>query len=467
MTEALRAVANSWPVHGVLLFVAIYPMLTAVVWIVSSGIYARRREQGDQRDFYEIADEDLPRVIVLVPAYCEELNLDATLEALHHLDYPNYEVLVVDDGSSDRTSEIALCHLDANSLFRLVIKESNEGKAMAMNDALVAANGEIIVVVDADARLHSDALRPLVAHFVRLARVGAVTGNPRVTNRSTLLSDLQTLEFTSIISLLRRSQVVWGRILTVSGVVSAFRMSALRDVGLFDPSMATEDIDISWRLQRKFYDVRYEPRALVEMTVPTTMKGLWRQRRRWSLGLVQVLRRHRGIMAHWNNRRHWPVVIEAALSVLWAHAFIALLAFWGLCLAFRIAPPGASPFPNTWGMLVSALAITQLALGVKLDSRYDPSVRSSFWLAPAYPLGYWLIMSLVTVRSTIPGLVARQPQVARWSSIREAPSAPNGSLGPRRARFIRPAEPRVEPALSSVENTAAPTMDPYLNTRQN
>ena len=419
MTAVLRLIAGSWPVHGLLVFVALYPMFTAMAWIATSTMYARRREGPSEDDFYDIRDEDLPMVTILVPAFREELCLDESLEVLHRLDYPDFEVLIVDDGSPDRTAEIAMRHVSMDPRFRLVLKTMNEGKAMAMNDAMPLVRGEIVVIVDSDAKLHPNALRPIVAHFVRLPRVGAVTGNPRVANRTNLVAELQTLEFTSIVSLLRRSQVVWGRILTVSGVVSAFRVSALRDVGLFDPSMATEDIDVSWKLQRKFYDIRYEPRALVDMTVPATLFGLWHQRRRWATGLIHVLRRHRSIAIHWKNRRQWPVFAEASLSILWAHAFIALLLFWGVCLGFGVTPPGASPFPNTWGMLVATTCIVQLAVGVALDARYDPGVRRSLWLAPLYPLGYWLIMSVVTVFSTIPALLRSQPTVSHWASFRE------------------------------------------------
>ncbi|HEU5034030.1 MAG TPA: glycosyltransferase family 2 protein [Mycobacteriales bacterium] len=419
MTSVLSGLALSWPVHLLLAFIALYPMVTAVVWVVTARIYATHREVQDSATFYDIADDDLPFVTVLVPAYREEVHLDATLRALHHLDYPRYEVLVVDDGSPDRTADVARRHVAANGRFRLMVKTVNEGKAMAMNDAMPLVRGSVLVVVDADARLHRDALRPIVAHFVRLPRVGAVTGNPRVANRNTLLSELQTLEFTSIVSLLRRAQVVWGRILTVSGVISAFRVSALCDVGMFDPSMATEDIDVSWRLQRRFYDIRYEPRALVDMTVPATTRALWRQRRRWALGLVQVLRRHRRVAITWKSRRQWPVFIEALLSIVWAHAFLFMLTFWVVCAAAGVRPPGASPFPNTWGMLVGTACLVQLAVGVRLDRRYDSSVTSSYWLAPLYPLGYWLIMSIVTVATTLPALVTRQPSLARWSSTRE------------------------------------------------
>ena len=420
MTDLLAGLAVAWPVRALLGFIALYPMITAVVWVVTALIYAARREGQGSEGFYAIPDDALPLVTVLVPAYREEQGLAQTLEALHHLDYPRYEVVVVDDGSPDRTADVARAHVARDPRFRLLAKEVNEGKALAMNDAMPLVRGEVVVVVDADARLHRDALRSIAAHFVRLPRVAAVTGNPRVANRTTLVAELQTLEFTSIVSLLRRAQVVWGRILTVSGVVSAFRVSALRDVGLFDPSMATEDIDVSWRLQRRFYDIRYEPRALVDMTVPTTLGALWRQRRRWALGLVQVLRRHRGVLAHWKNRRHWPVFVEAVLSVVWAHAFLAMLLFWALCLSVDVVPPGASPFPNAWGMVVATACLVQLAFGVRLDRRYDRSVSSSFWIAPLYPLGYWLLMSLVTVRSTLPALLTPQPTVARWSTVREA-----------------------------------------------
>jgi biofilm PGA synthesis N-glycosyltransferase PgaC len=420
VTGVLAALASSWPVHALLGFIALYPMVTAVVWVVTALIYAGRREGPASEDFYAIPDEQLPLVTVLVPAYREETGIGATLEALHDLDYPRYEVLVVDDGSPDATAAIAEEHVLRDVRFRLLAKTVNEGKALAMNDAMPLVRGSVVVVVDADARLHRDALRAIVAHFVRLPRVAAVTGNPRVANRHTLVAELQTLEFSSIVSLLRRAQVVWGRVLTVSGVVSAFRVSALRDVGMFDPSMATEDIDVSWRLQRRFYDVRYEPRALVDMTVPSTFTGLWRQRRRWALGLVQVLRRHRAVIRTWKNRRHWPVFVEAVLSVVWAHAFLVMLGFWALCLSVGVAPPGASPFPNAWGMVVATACLVQLAIGVRLDRRYDRSVCAAFWIAPLYPLGYWLMMSLVTVRSTIPALLKPQPSVARWSTVRES-----------------------------------------------
>jgi biofilm PGA synthesis N-glycosyltransferase PgaC len=132
------------------------------------------------------------------------------------------------------------------------------------------------------------------------------------------LSRLQAIEFSSVIGLMRRAQRIWGRVMCVSGVAGMFRKSAIIDAGMFSPGMATEDIDMTWKLQTKFYDVRYEPSALVWMLVPETIDVWWAQRRRWALGLGQVLRRHSVIFTDWRWRRMHPLFIESAFSYLWS-----------------------------------------------------------------------------------------------------------------------------------------------------
>jgi poly-beta-1,6-N-acetyl-D-glucosamine synthase len=302
---------------------------------------------------------------------------------------------------------------------RLITKSRNEGKAMAMNDALPCLKGDIVLIMDADACPDPQILRWMVPHFAS-PRVAAVTGNPRVANRLTFLSKLQVIEFTSIVSILRRAQRVWGRILTMSGVVGAFRKSALFDVGLYSPEMATEDIDMTWKLQRAFYDVRYEPNAIVWMKVPLTLRALWKQRRRWAHGLAQVLRRHRGVVVSWKSRRLWPVYWEAVLSILWAYCFVFLTAFWLVSYAVGVPPVGASPIPNWWGMMIGTLCLLQLSTGALLDSRYDKSVMRAFPVAVVYPIIYWMLMSLITALATPAGLFKRQSRgkVTLWRTAR-------------------------------------------------
>jgi biofilm PGA synthesis N-glycosyltransferase PgaC len=128
----------------------------------------------------------------------------------------------------------------------------------------------------------------LVRHFDE-PQVAAVTGNPRVRNRSTLLGRIQVGEFSSIVGLIKRAQRSVGLIFTVAGVITAFRRSALHEVGYWSPEKLTEDVDISWKLQMADWEVRFEPRALCWILMPETLRGLWKQRLRWSMGGTQVL----------------------------------------------------------------------------------------------------------------------------------------------------------------------------------
>jgi len=354
---------------------------------------------------------------VLIPTFCEEEGIEATLEAALRIDYPRFEIVVVDDGSTDGTVARVMPYVERGTV-RLVRKTVNEGKAMALNDALPCLNGEIVLALDADAVVESGILRALVPHFSS-ARVAAVTGNPRVSNRRSLLSKIQLIEFTSVVGLLRRAQRVWGRIQTVSGVVVAFRKKAILDVGLFDPSMATEDIDMSWRLQKRFWDIRYEPKALVWMQVPETLRGLWRQRRRWAVGLGQVLRRHGGILFHYKNLRFWPVAYEAILSILWSVCFVILTTLWILSYSMGIPPVGAHPIPNFWGMIIATTCIFQLTVGVLLDRYYDRSIRPYAAVAVLYPMLYWALMSTITFFFTPIGFFGRRPKITLWKTERE------------------------------------------------
>ncbi|HET6349394.1 MAG TPA: glycosyltransferase family 2 protein, partial [Candidatus Krumholzibacteria bacterium] len=248
-------------------FFAWYPLVSSgVLVLVALTYYLRRERRGDIQP--GVDPEYTPRASVLIAAYNEAEHIQDTIRGLLALDYPNYEIVVIDDGSTDATARRVLPFVREGKV-RLIRKLVNEGKAMALNDGFRCATGEIFLVMDADAIPDPQILRVIVPHF-KSPRVGAVTGNPRVFNRDTLLCKLQAIEFTAIISLQRRSQRVWGRILTMSGVVGAFHRSAMLDAGLYSPDMATEDIDLSWKLQLRHWDIRYEPRAVVWMRVPET-----------------------------------------------------------------------------------------------------------------------------------------------------------------------------------------------------
>jgi biofilm PGA synthesis N-glycosyltransferase PgaC len=411
----LQWFAGTLPYDLALGFVATYPIVTGVMWTLTSLIFYTRNERDP---LAAQPDDELPFVSVVVAAYCEERVIEGTLAALLALDYPRYEIVVVDDGSTDRTVEI-LRPYAADGRIRLLEKRHNEGKAMALNDAVPVLRGEIVTIVDADIQPRPDTLRHLAPHF-RHARVAAVAGNPQVTNTASLLAKVQATEFASIVSVLRRAQRVWGRILTVSGAICAFRKSAMVDVGLFDPEMATEDIALTWKLQRRFYDVRYEPRAVVAMQVPESLRALYRQRRRWATGLAQVLRRNAGMFADVRTRRLWPVFIEAILSVAWAYTAVTMIGFWAISYTVGFEPLGANPLPNFWGMVIATVALVQLAVGVWLDRHYNRRVGRFYLWAAMYPLFYWMLMLVITVTATPAALLGRRGKTSHWKTERVA-----------------------------------------------
>jgi biofilm PGA synthesis N-glycosyltransferase PgaC len=163
--------------------------------------------------------------------------------------------------------------------------------------------------------------------------------------------------------------------------------------------MPTEDIELTWKLQRRFWDVRYEPNAIVWMTVPKSYRAHFRQRLRWARGLMQVLHKHRDTMLHWRYRRMWPIFVESSLSILWAICFVVLTMLWIASYAVGYPPIGASPIPNFWGMTIGTLCLLQLAVGTAVDRRYDRDIWRLFPYAIFYPLVYWALLAVTSVLS--------------------------------------------------------------------
>jgi biofilm PGA synthesis N-glycosyltransferase PgaC len=421
LQAVLIAIQHTWVYSAALVFFAAYPVITSVMWMTTSLIFVFRWERKDIELAPGTSTVYVPMVTVIIPAHNEAAVIERSLGAVCRMEYPRYEVIVVNDGSTDDTADKVRPFVVPGRV-RLLDKRVNEGKALAINDALPLARGEIVLTLDADAEPEPGLLAAMVPHF-RAARVAAVTGNPRVRNTDTFLARLQAVEFTSIISLLRRSQRVWGRIVTVSGVVAAFRRSALFDVGGFSPNMPTEDIEVTWKLQRRFYDVRYEPNAVVWMTVPGSLRGLFKQRLRWARGLMQVLRKHYGVMLEWRFRRMWPIFVESSLSILWALCFVVLTTLWILSYAAGYPPVGASPIPNFWGMTIGTLCLLQLAIGTLVDRRYDRDIWRYFPYAVYYPIIYWALLALATVLSLRYLFVRPQQHSVTWTTQRSGGAA--------------------------------------------
>ena len=407
-----------WPYVVAMVFLGTYPVLCSLLWIAGSAAFSFFRE-GTRADesFYEL--EHQPRVSVLIAAFDEELTIGRTLEAVMALEWPDLEVVVVDDGSTDRTPDIVRRYAD-DPRVELVIRERNGGKAAALNEGLLHVTSDLVLMMDADGAPAADALHWMVPHLQRLPHVAAVTGNPRVANTRTLLCRMQAVEFSATVSVLRRAQTTWGRLMTFSGICTLARRDAMRAVGSFQPDMATEDISMTWQLQGAGWHVRYEPRALFAMQVPETLGVWWRQRVRWARGAGQVLRRFGRTPVSWHRRRLAAVWFEATLSAFWAHLFVAMTVVW---VVFLVAGEdvGANPLVRYWGMVIALVGIAQAVVGMWLDLRYDRRIwRAILWL-PLFPLLYWILLALAAVRGTLPGAVRTPRGPVTWHIPRTQP----------------------------------------------
>lgn len=415
IVDFVNAVAYNPVYVALFVFLGIWPLISSIYWVAGAIVFGFNREAADP-GFYFI--EEHPKVSVLVAAHNEEAVIAGTIENLLRLDWPDYEIVVVDDASTDSTPEILARYAEEGKI-RVITKSFNEGKAMGLNDAIPLLEGEFILLVDADGSPQPDALRWMIPHFIQVPRCAAVTANPRVTNTSTILAKLQAIEFSATVSVLRRAQATWGRIMTISGVSTCLRKSAVESVGRFRPEMATEDIALTWQLQNDHYEVRYEPRAVFAMEVPETLKVWWKQRKRWARGLGQVMRRNGPLIARWSRRRMWPVYMEAVISTIWSHLFVLFTIFWALAFSVGYSDQfGANPLPNFWGLLIATVCFAQIAIGLMLDGRYDKRVRRYLLWAPLYPLVYWILLSAAATRATLGGILRKPTGAVTWTQSR-------------------------------------------------
>jgi peptidoglycan-N-acetylglucosamine deacetylase len=239
-----------------------------------------------------------PKVAVLIPAYNEEKVIERTIRAALRSSYKDVRVIVIDDGSSDRTLSVAKeCFSREEAAGRvLILAKPNSGKAEALNFGLQHLRGdeEIFVGIDADTVIARDAVALLVPHFLNL-KVGAVAGNAKVGNRVNLWTRWQALEYITSQNFERRALNTLGAVSVVPGAIGGWRVAAVLEVGGFHTDTVAEDADLTMALLRNGYRVEYEDMALAYTEAPTSANGLMRQRFRWSFGILQAVYKHRQV----------------------------------------------------------------------------------------------------------------------------------------------------------------------------
>lgn len=239
-------------------------------------------------------------VSVLIPAFNEARVIESSVRRILSSKGVRIEVIVIDDGSSDGTSDVVARAFGIDPRVRLLTLE-NGGKARALNTALRFAKGDVVIALDADTQFEADTIARLTRWFADPA-IGAVAGNAKVGNRTNLVTRWQALEYVTAQNLERRALAALGAVTVVPGAVGAWRRVALDEVGGYPEDTLAEDQDLTIAIQRAGWRVACDNDAIAWTEAPETVRALFKQRFRWAFGTLQCLFKHRGLIARGKPR---------------------------------------------------------------------------------------------------------------------------------------------------------------------
>ena len=298
---SLTAALNS----ALLTAISLYLLLILVVLVLRYAIiilysfldHIESLRRGDAV-YTESELNSLPMVTLVVPAYNEGLVIQPALKSLLELDYPNYEIIVVDDGSTDDTYVKAMeVARNSTAVPVRVITKPNGGKAQALNTGMSVARGELILNMDGDSKLSRNTLKACVRHFAD-PRVGAVAGNVKVINRDNVWSRIQALEYIEGLAMARRAQSFTRTVNIIPGPLGMFRKSVLMEVGGYDHHTFAEDCDLTLKLLLDGWHIVYESSAVAWVETPSSLLNLLKQRYRWTRGILQATAKHGWALWH-------------------------------------------------------------------------------------------------------------------------------------------------------------------------
>ncbi|MGE5412205.1 MAG: bifunctional polysaccharide deacetylase/glycosyltransferase family 2 protein, partial [Clostridiales bacterium] len=242
-----------------------------------------------------------PPVSIIVPAYNEEIHIVKNLNNLLRGNYPDFKIIFVDDGSKDNTYKV-VSEAFADDQRVCVLTKPNGGKATALNYGIEHSECEFIICIDADTQLMPDAITKLVETLSENESIAAVAGNVKVGNERNIITKWQSIEYITSQNFDRRAFDLLNAITVVPGAIGAFRKSAILKSGGFTNDTLAEDCDLTIRLLRQGYTVRYNEKAIAYTEAPETLKMFLRQRFRWSFGIMQSLWKHKDTLFNHNYK---------------------------------------------------------------------------------------------------------------------------------------------------------------------
>lgn len=363
-----------------------------------------------------------PPVSVVIAAYNEEKVIAHTLEAILRSHYRCIkEIIVVDDGSSDRTSEIVTAMAAQDARIRL-LRQENAGKSAALNRAFARARSPIVVTLDADTLFMPDTVGALAHRFAGDKRktLGAVAGVVKVGNVGNVLTRWQALEYLTQIGVERGAQDILGGIMVVPGACAAWRKHAVIRVGGYSRATLAEDCDLTLELQRAGYRVTQADEAVSYTEAPETVRPLMRQRFRWMYGNMQAMWKHRDMI--FNARYGWLGMLTLPLAMISVLLPVVFLPFIYAMAVVTYVGQG-------WQDVALYLAIFMLAqcfiavIGVWLTEERP----SHLLIAPFYRLIYEPLRAYILYKSALMvlrGARSSWNKLQRTGAVELAPAKP-------------------------------------------
>jgi len=390
--------------------------IMSVLYVVLALVCHHRQKR---LQWQSVADADLPFVSIILPVYNEEPVVLKTLAALRASDYPAFEVVAVNDGSTDKTLEVMREYARQWPQLR-VLTQPNAGKSAASNFGVSASRGEIIVTLDGDTILEPQTVRMLARHFLDAnggRPVGAVAGHVKVGNRRNLLTAWQSLEYISGICVTRMAEGLIGAISIVPGACAAWRREAMVRAGGYSHDTMAEDADLTLCIQRLGYRIVQENRAVAWTEAPMTVRGLARQRLRWTYGNLQSLWKHKDMIL----RPRYGALGMVALPYTFLATVIPLL-FMPLTVIAAIASVAAGNWQSL-AAFAAFVALTHMTISVIAIwmVRENPM---HLLVVPVYRLIYEPLRAYLLYASLVQALKGRvvgwyKPE--RTNSVRLAP----------------------------------------------
>jgi cellulose synthase/poly-beta-1,6-N-acetylglucosamine synthase-like glycosyltransferase/peptidoglycan/xylan/chitin deacetylase (PgdA/CDA1 family) len=332
-------------------------------------------------------------VTVALPAYNEEKVIAKTLAALARTDYADFEVVAVDDGSSDDTWGVLTAFASVWPRLRIFRQEVNGGKAAALNYAVARARGEIIVTLDSDTVFEPATISTLARHFAD-PRIGVVAGQVKVGNRRNILTAWQSLEYISGVCLTRMAEGLVGAITIAPGACAAWRKNVVLEAGGYSSRTLAEDCNLTLSIQQLGYKVTLDNEAIAWTEAPMTARGLARQRLRWTFGVLQALRDHRQMVLRPRYGVLGMVVLPYALLSIAVPLVFMPLTY--VVAALSIAAGRWQPVAQ-FAVFVVGIQLAMAVVAVRM-------VRERPWhllVVPVYRLIYEPLRAYVLYRSLL------------------------------------------------------------------